>query len=71
MGSSDFVSVETFSGGPSIWPDPCRGGDLRGGTDVERLAVNASVTRPFSASLADNVSSIEMLDEELVKTSDP
>ena len=63
MRSSDFVSVETCSGGPSIWPASCKGGELRGGTGVARLVVNSMLTVPFSASSTDD-SGIEMVDEE-------
>lgn len=67
MGSSDFVSVETFSDGPSIWLDPPRRreGVLLGGTSVERLAFNARLTKPFSASSTDGDSSIEVVDGEI------
>ena len=65
MGSSNVVSsVETSSGGLSIPPDPCGDEELRGGTGVAKLPVNAGLARPFSASLADGGStSIGMVGE--------
>lgn len=60
MGSDDFVSVEIFSDGPSVWPDTCTGG---GGTSVATLGVDSRVAKPFSASSIDGCSSIEMVDE--------
>ena len=62
MGLSDFFSsVEIFSGGPFIWPDPCGRGEL-GATSGVRPAVNAKLAKPFSASSTDGGSSIEIDD---------
>ena len=68
MGLSDFVSVKTFSDGPSIWSDPCTGG---GGTRVATLGVDDRLARPFSASSTEGNSSIEIENEEFGRNKPP